>query len=83
MIKDLGKETNEAFGKFLNYSIDHLFDDYKDDVKKNVRILYDNYDKAYTKFRSELVKEDESFIKIVDSTHEFAENRLKKAIRNK
>ena len=78
MIKDLGKETNEAFGKFLNYSIDHLFDDYKDDVKRELKALYDEYDKAYTKFRSELVKEDESFIKIVDSTHEFAENRLKK-----
>ena len=81
MIKDLGKETNEAFGKFLNYSIDHLFDDYKDDVKRELKALYDEYDKAYTKFRSELVKEDESFIKIVDSTHEFAENRLKKAIK--
>lgn len=81
MIRDLGKETNEAFGRFLNYSTDHLFDDYKEEVKSEMKHLYDEYDKAYTKFRAELVEEgDESFIRIVDSTHEFAGKRLEKAL---
>ena len=47
MSEKLDEEMKEAYGKFIDYTVDHIFDTNDNDVKKNARILYDNYDKAY------------------------------------
>lgn len=78
MSERLDKEMNEAYGKFIDYTVDHIFDTNDSDVKKNARILYDNYDKAYREFRQSYIEKygEDVVVRCAGITHKYATRRL-------
>lgn len=80
MSERLDKEMNEAYGKFIDYTVDHIciFNTNNSDVKKNARILYDNYDKAYREFRQAYIEkyDEDVVIRCAAIVHKYAEKRL-------
>jgi len=78
MREELDKEMKETYGKFIEYTVDHIFDTNDSDVKKNARILYDNYDKAYREFRQSYIEKygEDVVVRCAAIIHKHATERL-------
>jgi hypothetical protein len=78
MNEELDKEMKETYGKFIEYTVDHIFDTNDSDVKKNARILYDNYDKAYREFRQSYIEKygEDVVVRCAAIIHKHATGRL-------